>query len=876
VIGFRRAALSLLISTLLFAGFTILAFTGLFDLVETRFYNPAAARAIGREIDVDTQVIEEFLSELQSRFAATLDEGAVRRSFLSSQGSDDIALRADLYGKLQESLGGLQSVRFIDSGGVRIHFSTWPPDILLQDRNSIAYRNYNAAGNNAAAYIPYGQVEATERLGPRLILDEAGERIVFSHPLKDSYDVYQGTALFSLSIRAVIDRMTAAGRIKIGEDLSLLSEPPGIIIGLPAAGRNTLLPLVARIWSENTLSLGRLNSNQTETYLDLVSRRANQNLYVGRLVNESLLIFPPAMRIILLICFFVTAYLFVFLIFNLRQDDMTVVRSRLKKLRVKLLEEYYERKGDLDWDHWKKDLEQRREDVRFELKQGLRPRTGVLAEIDDFIDTSWDDLMAITGGRMENWDRLDEDKLRALLKRFLMEEFMTPPSFKAPDESPDPVSREPEELETLDEAEAPELGAGEPEELEILDEVEAPKPETGEPEELETLDEAETPNPEAGEPEELETLDKAEAPEPATGEPEELETLDEAETPEPGAGEPEELEILDETETPKPEAGEPEKLETLDEAEMPKPETGKLEELETLNEAETPKPEAEKPEELEILDEAETPEPEAGEPEELETLDEAEAPEPGAGEPEELEILDETETPKPETGEPEELETLDEAEGPEPGTGGAETMTKFQEIDPLGFDVSGGSKETALNDLVSFLEFTPEPEENEREKDEAARSMAEHFEIQSPFAAIFSTLSELEFEPEPMESLEALEKAGLEPDDDSPETDAEELERSFTGIQLSIPFLTAPNSEITLLEAVAEDAKDPTAAVDEGEAKDEGGKTTPEEGEAGPVVAERDGVIYINENILNPNKKTLKGLNKSFKNLIDSILNNQS
>jgi hypothetical protein len=721
VIILRKVALSLLISTLLFAGFTGLAFTGLFDLVETRFYNPAVVRAIDREIDADTQVIEAFLSELQSRFAATLDEGAVRRSFLSSLESDDIALRADLYGKLQESLGGLQSVRFVDSGGVRIHFSTWPPDIRVRNQNSIAYRNYNDAGNGAA-YIPYGQVEAAA--GPRLILDDAGERIVFSHPLKDSYDVYQGTALFSLSVRAVMDRMAAAGRIKIGEDIAVISEPPGIIIGLPFAGRNTLLPLVARVWSENTLSLGRLNSGMTETSLDLVSRWANHNLYVGRLVNESLLGFPPAMRIILLVSFFVTVYLFVFLLFNLRPDDLTVIQSRLKKLQVNLLEEYYEQKGDADRNRRKKELEQRREDVRSELKRGLLTRTGDPVEIDHFIDRSWDDLMAVMGGQTADRDRIDEDKLRALLKRLLTESLAPPPP-QAIDEAPE--AEEPEELETLDAAEDPEaLEAFEP--LDEAEDLEAPEPKAGEPEELETLDEAEN----------------LEAPEPETGEPEELETLDATESPE--------------------------------------------------------------------------------------------APEL------------------------EELETLDTTEGFDP-----EFITEFQEVDPLGFDISGGPVGTAINNLASALEFSPDPEEVEREKDEAARSMAEHFEIQSPFAEIFSTLSTVEFEPEPMESLETLENEGLE-EDDSPETEAEELERSFTGILFSIPFLTSPNSEITVLEAEAGDA--PAAAEGESEKTVE-----PEEGEAGPVVEERDGVTYINENVLNPDKKTLKGLNKNFKNLIDSILN---
>jgi hypothetical protein len=708
----------LLISVLLFAGFTVLAFTGLFDLVETRFYNPAVVRAIDREIDADTQVIEGFLLELQGRFAATLDDGAVRRSFLSGLESGDIALRAGLYGKLLESLGGLQSVRFIDAEGTRIQFSTWQPDILRRDQNSIAYRNYNAAGNSAA-YIPFGQVEATVGLGPRMILDEVGERIVFSFPFYDSFDVYQGTALFSLSIRAVMDRMAAAGRIKIGEDISVISEPPGIIIGLPFAGRNTLLPLVARVWNENNLSLGALNSSLTSAGLALVSRRTAQNIYIGRLVNESLLNFPPAMRIILLVSFLTTAFLIIFLIFNIRQDDIAVIQSRLKKLQINLLEEYYEHKGDLDWNRLKRELEQRREDFHSELKRGLNPRSGDFIKIDSFIDKSWDDLTAIIGNRVEKRAGIDRDKPRALL-------------------SGSPTETSAASLPPIAAEEAPELEAEEPADLEVLDE-----------------------------PEELEPAELAEA-------------------------EPAGFVVVDEPAEPEP-----------------------------------------------VEPEAETP---AGEPAVLEAVE----PEPVEPEPVEPEPVE------PEFGEP-----VD--------------MAEFYGFDSLEPESPGGPAETTLNDLASALEFSPDPEEMEREKEEAARAMAEHFEIQSPFAAILSTLTETEFEADPVESLESLEKDGQAPDN-SPEAVAEELELSFAGPQLFAPFATTLNSEITPLEAEDEEtaaSDDEGAEVEYPEADQAAG-----EGDADAIFAERDGVLYIDESVRRPDKETLKGLNTSLKNLIDSILDN--
>jgi hypothetical protein len=57
VVVSRKAILSLLISVVLFAGFTVLTYTDLFDLVEARFYNPSVVKAINRELTGDTQTI---------------------------------------------------------------------------------------------------------------------------------------------------------------------------------------------------------------------------------------------------------------------------------------------------------------------------------------------------------------------------------------------------------------------------------------------------------------------------------------------------------------------------------------------------------------------------------------------------------------------------------------------------------------------------------------------------------------------------------------------------------------------------------------------------------------------------------------------------
>jgi hypothetical protein len=419
----HKAALSLLLSVLSFAGFAVLAFTGLFDYIETRFYNPSVTRALRRETDQDAEVIGAFLGELQDRFAASLRDEAVRRSFLPNQSAEDIFARSRLYGILMESQSGLQSVRFIDAGGSRIHYSTYAPDILRQDSRSAAYRNYGASGGeNPPAFLPYDRVAVPNQGNPKITPDRQGERLIFSHPFYDTMDVYRGTALFSLSVRAISERLVSARRIKIGEDISVIDEPPGLIFRLPRNGREILLQLIASIPDAYLRDITNLSPGDTDLKLSLIASKTGQDLFVGRLVDETLFLFPGAMKSILLASFFITVYLTIFLLFNLGQDPMTIVKNRIDTLRTTMIDEYCNRRETLDRSHWIRELEQRREEVRIEIKADIRPRPNkaLEREIDAYIDTAWNELMAIIRNRTGiTAARMDEAGLQEIVNRVL-------------------------------------------------------------------------------------------------------------------------------------------------------------------------------------------------------------------------------------------------------------------------------------------------------------------------------------------------------------------------------------------------------------------------------------------------------------------------
>jgi hypothetical protein len=423
----QKVSVSLLISVLLFAAFSVIAFTGLFDLIEARFYNPSITKQALQEITTDANLVDGYIKEVQGRFSDLLKEPSVQRSFLPNQSAEDIFERSKAAGLLLEATGGLQWIRFIDVGGKRIHYSTLREDILRQDATSLAYRNY---GDNPQD-PPFDLINIPDKSPPRILGDGNQERLLFCFPFFDSFSVYRGTAVFSLSIRSITERMIREGRLRIGEEVTLIPEPLGFVTGLPRSGKAALTTAIGSSWKEGILGPVPLSSDNGSRFA-LLSVKTESALLVGRLLDDRLFVFPFAMKLILLASFFITSFLLVFLFFNLQQDTTTIVRERLKRLQLSLLEEYYDKKEAIDWNRWAREMEQRRETIRSELKRGLprKPRKKLEQDIDNLIDKSWDEIITILGGKTapQITATFDESKLQELLNRLLSTAGAVPPA----------------------------------------------------------------------------------------------------------------------------------------------------------------------------------------------------------------------------------------------------------------------------------------------------------------------------------------------------------------------------------------------------------------------------------------------------------------
>jgi hypothetical protein len=469
---FKKTALVFVISGLLFAGMVYLLDFEPLDFVRTHFYNPSFVSSVVRENEKAAEIVHNHILELQNKFAASLNEQAVKSSFLYNQTAADIYERSKVFGILLESVSGLQAVQFVDSNGVRIHYSTSARDLISQNSNSASYRNYT----DDSRALPYDDISAGANEKTKFTMDDSGDRIIFSFPFYDSMDVYRGTALFTLSVRALAERLITAGCLNPTDDISVIRLPRGIVFGSPNTSKSVILGKIASVWNAGFQEYVTLDAEDAGVKYALISVKTGSDLFFGRIINDSIFSIPESMRFIFKLSMFLTLFLTLYFITNFKPHPVTLVQNRIKTLRTGLFEELYIKKSEQDRAKWILELEQRRDEIRFELKSRIKIRRSLEKKIDEIIDTAWDELLAVMKSGYDIASLEEIVKTRAVKVE------------KPKAEGPKTVWDELKEVEEIDEAEPiEEIEQAEPaDEIDEIEEIE----EVEEVEEVETIEDA--------------------------------------------------------------------------------------------------------------------------------------------------------------------------------------------------------------------------------------------------------------------------------------------------------------------------------------------------------------------------------------------------
>lgn len=540
----QKTALSVLISVMLFGAFTVAAFAGLFSAIDARFYEPAKISQINNKLDGISLAYDDYLKTLTERFAlgqsAFLKNSSVQ-TFVEAKPSDaDVLSRGEALGELRSSTQGFLGLRVLDKNQNSIHYSTFHSDILRRDEknNLTAYKNYlecvtlSGSEEIPAQIVSCGDTGGDLQAGQKIYYDKEN-RIVFSFPLYDKYSVFRGSAIFYVNALDFANVLLKKNLISIGESASFLSNAKsgadclcGYVFGLPSVGQEDFSEALLDAWQKNSGAAERLLSidEQKKNYWVAVSQKSKSGIFVCGIYNDEIFALPSSARILILICVFISIFLICFLLLNLRRDDETVIRERIKALQLGVVDEYLSKKEELNWET----ISGRRDAVTKEIIQSLGGRAKKRqAQVEELINRSWDELFAAMNlkpnGAAANSGLGAEgaQEIKAMLQELLSSGSLKVQAVQAP-AAPQTVAA-PSQTAAAPASPAAVADAEPVEDLEEIEEAEAI--EEAEPvEKVEEIGEAE-PVEEVEEAEPVEDLEEVEEAEPV----EDLEEVEEAE-----------------------------------------------------------------------------------------------------------------------------------------------------------------------------------------------------------------------------------------------------------------------------------------------------------------------------------------------------------
>ena len=472
--SFVKNAVGFLITIIICGGLTVASSLGMFSKIEKNFYEPARLKLIRDRLDAVADSSNEYITSILEKF------GPEDGGFLSNKAVTTYFMREPsrevgrLFGKLLDDVPGLDGVRIIEASGKSVQYSSYKND-SRNDHGNKTYSNYNELRTYSGHQeLPYSVVtafietesddaeyideESSEGTGGeevkdsetvlpevnkyRLVFDGNEQRIIISYPYY--YDDRSYSVIFYVNPIDFINKLVEQHIISINEQLALISSKDGtaggFVFGMPKVGQNLLANEILRRWRmrsygpDEIASTSKINvtgitadenngqiSQEQQKFIswNLISSRNAKFIEIGGLYSMDMLAMPPYIRILLLICSFLTICLIVVILFNIRKDDDIEILSRIKKVQIGLLNEYFE--NNVERSKVAALIENQRDELTARIKKSLGRRGRKYGEdLTIILNQSWQDIINILAGadavRMKGLSTGDMTEIRRMFE----------------------------------------------------------------------------------------------------------------------------------------------------------------------------------------------------------------------------------------------------------------------------------------------------------------------------------------------------------------------------------------------------------------------------------------------------------------------------
>src|SRR6056297_712287 len=498
----QRVSISLLISIILVTAFAFLAYSGLFEYIETTFYNQRVTELYGQELEQKKTAIEDFHHQYQSRFSASLSQVDVQKVYSPNWDREYIFQHNNLFNTLHSEYQGLLFVRFVSIDN-KIHYSTREDDIERQGEYRVIYKVLD----DKTTTIPTAELKLDAEQSKDIIIDDDQKRFVYQFTLYDDLEQFRGTALFDVDKNSLQHYLVSRGFLQVGRQINLTEN--GYLFFGEGLAVDEIKETTSKRWNNNLVGERYVyHDEKTGQRFVLMSISTDGYGNIGLLVNQRLFEMGAVLKVILLSASGITVFLLLLLIFSLRQDREVIIRNRLKRFQLEFIKGYIESQDRLDWSQLKNEVSRKKQSLKGEMKKGLGKIKGEIEEkIDNLIDESWQDIFKVLDGRSEKQKQTSSQVSIENIEEVVQKILSLQKSIESHEQAPGAPSvakpsvpkqkqkteqkpgEESEKLEDFEEAE--ELAeAEEPEDIEELGELEEAE-EAEEPAETEELEEIE-------------------------------------------------------------------------------------------------------------------------------------------------------------------------------------------------------------------------------------------------------------------------------------------------------------------------------------------------------------------------------------------------
>lgn len=399
----KKVALSLLISILIFSAFALLSFVGLFSVFETKFYQPAVISNMKNRLKEVSSCLDEYAMNKAKSFSSFMEMSCIKNAAILVQHEEDILVRKYFTSNFILGNPGLQGVRLIDSSGKKIYFSTFEND---------------ESEYNKLLELPYDTVKANKEIENRhkskVIFDNSKERIIFSLPFYDNYDLYRGSGLFYVEGTAFNQYLISKNILSVSEQAKLVAtvlsaseqQTKGFILGLPYSYSETLISKIIDLWNEQSFDTQKILHSEDYDWF-VISDNSGKTGTISLVFNDDILLFSTNAKILLLVCIFITLFLIILFLLNLKQDKESIIREKIKRFKFALLSEYVYKSDENSLKDISNFFLQHKHQINYDIKKMLgKQNEKNTTLIETLLEKTWSEVNQI----IINRDTSDENK----------------------------------------------------------------------------------------------------------------------------------------------------------------------------------------------------------------------------------------------------------------------------------------------------------------------------------------------------------------------------------------------------------------------------------------------------------------------------------